>query len=151
MLEYRRYRDAGRALKDHFESQRGFLYRSAPLPPELRRIEVESAEKVYEPDQLAAALGDLLEPPPRPDLSHLRATVSLRRRLSVVRSVLMNRQVFDFDDEFGNEDRMTQAVTIFALLDLYKKGEAVWEQAEACGPITVRRVRADQNRLANTA
>lgn len=151
MLEYRRYRDAGRALKDHFESQRGFLYRSAPLPPELRRVEVETAEQVYEPDQLAAALGDLLEPPPRPDLSHLRATVSLRRRLSVLRSVLLNRQTFDFDDEFGNEDRMTQAVTIFALLDLYKKGEAVWDQTEACGPITVRRVQTGQERLANTA
>lgn len=151
MLEYRRYRDAGRELKDHFESQRGYLYRSAPLPPELRRVEVETAEKVYEPDQLAAALGDLLEPPPRPDLSHMRATVSLRRRLSVVRSVLMNRSAFDFDDEFGNEDRMTQAVTIFALLDLYKKGEAVWEQDEACGPITIKRSRPGQAELARTA
>ncbi len=70
MLEYRRYRDAGRELTDHFESQRGFLYRSAPLPPELRRVEVETAEKVYEPEQLAAALGDLLEPPP--SAGHLR-------------------------------------------------------------------------------
>ncbi|MDQ5894340.1 MAG: Segregation/condensation protein [Actinomycetota bacterium] len=151
MLEYRRYRDAGRELKDHFESQRGFLYRSAPLPPELRRVEVETAEKVYEPEQLAAALGDLLEPPPRPDLSHMRATVSLRRRLSAVRSVLMSRPVFDFDDEFGSEDRMTQAVTIFALLDLYKKGEADWEQSESCGPITVRRSQAGQAGLAQTA
>lgn len=151
MLEYRRYRDAGRALKDHFESQRGFLYRSAPLPPELRRVEVETAEQVYEPEQLAAALGDLLEPPPRPDLSHMRATVSLRRRLSVVRSVLLNRPVFDFDEEFGKEDRMTQAVTIFALLDLYKKGEAAWEQTEACGPITIKRTQAGQSDLARTA
>ena len=65
--------------------------------------------------------------------------------------MLLNRHTFDFDDEFGSEDRMTQAVTIFALLDLYKKGEAVWEQAEACGPITVRRVQAGQEHLANTA
>lgn len=151
MLEYRRYRDAGRELKDHFESQRGFLYRSAPLPAELRRVEVETAEKVYEADQLAAALGDLLEPPPRPDLSHLRATVSLRRRLSAVRSVLLDRPFFDFDDEFGKEDRMTQAVTIFALLDLYKKGEAVWEQDESCGPIIVRRSQPGQAQLAKTA
>lgn len=151
MLEYRRYRDAGRALKDHFESQRGYLYRSAPLPLDLRRVEVETAEQVYEPEQLAAALGDLLEPPARPDLSHMRATVSLRRRLSAVRSLLLNRQDFDFDDEFGSEDRMTQAVTIFALLDLYKKGEVAWEQSESCGPITVRRVQAKRNELAKTA
>ncbi|MDQ2621946.1 MAG: segregation/condensation protein A [Actinomycetota bacterium] len=139
MLEYRRYRDLGRVMRDHFESQRGYLYRAAPLPPEFRRIEVETAEQVYDPDQLAAALGDLLEPPPRPDLSHMRATVSFRRRLSVLRSALSRRARFDFDDVFGEEDRMTQAVTIFALLDLYAKGEAVWDQTEPCGPITVRR------------
>ena len=81
----------------------------------------------------------------------MRATVSLRRRLSVVRSVLLNRPVFDFDDEFGKEDRMTQAVTIFALLDLYKKGEAVWEQTESCGPITIKRTQAGQTQLAKTA
>lgn len=138
MLEYRRYRDLGRMVREHFESQRGYLYRSAPLPPEFRRVEYETAEQVYDPDQLAAALGDLLEPPPRPDLSHMRATVSFRRRLSVLRSALSRRPQFDFDDEFGGEDRMTQAVTIFALLDLYSKGELVWEQSEVCGPITVR-------------
>jgi segregation and condensation protein A len=33
---------------------------------------------------------------------------------------------------------MTVAVTVFALLELYKRGEAEWEQAEPFGPITVR-------------
>jgi len=69
----------------------------------------------------------------------------------VVRSVLANRPVFDFDEVFGEEDRMTQAVTIFALLDLYKKGEVVWEQTESCGPITVHRTRPNQANLAKTA
>ena len=32
---------------------------------------------------------------------------------------------------------MTVAVTLFALLELYKRGEASWEQAEPFGPITV--------------
>ena len=138
MLEYRRYRDAGKVLAAHFESQRGYMYRSAPLPPALRRVAVETAEAVYEPDQLAAALGDLLEIPPRPDISHLGATVSLRRRLSVLRSALAGLPRFDFDEHFGREDRLTQAVTILAMLELYKRGEAAWEQSEQCGPITVR-------------
>ena len=34
---------------------------------------------------------------------------------------------------------MTVAVTLFALLELYKRGEASWEQAEPFGPITVER------------
>jgi segregation and condensation protein A len=140
MLEYRRYRDAGRELAAHFESRRGYLYRSAPLPPEFRRLAVEAAEAVYEPDQLAAALGDLLQPPERPDLSHIKTTVSLQRRLAILRSALTQLSRFDFDEEFGDEDRLTQAVTIFALLELYSAGEVVWEQSENCGPITVRRV-----------
>jgi segregation and condensation protein A len=35
---------------------------------------------------------------------------------------------------------MTVAVTLFALLELYKRGEASWEQAEPFAPITVRAV-----------
>ena len=143
MLEYRRYRDAGRVLTEYFEGQRGYLYRSAPLPVELRRVAVESAEAVYDPDQLAAAIGDLLEPPELPDISHMRATVSLRRRLSAVRALLRSSGSFDFDANFGREDRLTQAVTIFALLELYSKGEADWQQPEPFGPITVNSVRSE--------
>lgn len=155
MLEYRRYRDAGKVLAGHFESQRGYMYRSAPLPPELLQVAVETAEKVYEPDQLAAALGDLLEVPPRPDLSHMRATVSLQRRLAVLKTALASLSRIDFDEQFGDEDRLTQAVTIFALLELYSRGEATWEQSEQCGPITVRatsgsRQLSNPSRLAET-
>ena len=57
----------------------------------------------------------------------------------MLRSALTQLSRFDFDDQFGEEDRLTQAVTIFALLELYSAGEAVWEQDENCGPITVRR------------
>ena len=37
---------------------------------------------------------------------------------------------------------MTVAVTLFALLELYKRGEASWEQEEPFGEITVEAVRA---------
>ena len=37
---------------------------------------------------------------------------------------------------------MTVAVTVFALLELYKRGEAAWEQDEPFGPITVHARRA---------
>jgi segregation and condensation protein A len=33
---------------------------------------------------------------------------------------------------------MTVAVTLFALLELYKRGEAQWEQQESFGEIAVR-------------
>jgi len=140
MLEYRRYRDVSKVLADRFESQRGYLYRSAPLPTELRQVAVEAATAVYDPDQLGAALGDLLSEPPEVDISHIRPTVSLERRLRVLRDVLRGRSSFDFDEEFGGEDRLTQAVTVFGLLELYRKGEITWEQDRAFGPIRVMKV-----------
>jgi len=139
MLEYRRYRDAASEHSDRFESQRGYLYRSAPLPAELRRVAVEAASAVYDPDQLGTALGDLLTEPPDVDLSHIRPTVSLERRLRAVRDALLRRSDFDFDEEFGQEDRLTQAVTVFAMLELYRKGEVTWEQDSCFGPIRVKK------------
>jgi len=143
MLEYRRYSDASKVLADRFESQRGYLYRSAPLPAELRRVAVDAAVAVYDPDQLGAALGDLLTEPPDVDLSHIRPTVSLERRLRAVRDALLRRQDFDFDEEFGGEDRLTQAVTVFAMLELYRKGEVTWEQDSCFGPIRVKKTLPD--------
>jgi segregation and condensation protein A len=139
MLEYRRYRDISTVLADRFESQRRYLYRSAPLPAELRRVAVEAASAVYDPERLGIALGDLLTEPAEVDVSHIRPTVSLERRLRALRDALARRSDFDFDEEFGEEDRLTQAVTVFAMLELYRKGEVTWEQQETFGPIRVRR------------
>jgi segregation and condensation protein A len=137
MLEYRRYRDAGAALALRFEESRGYLYRAAPLPPELRRVALDAAPVAYESERLAAAIGDLLNTPPAPDTTHIRPTVSLERRLRALRDALRGGS-FDFDERFGGEDRLTQAVTLFALLELYRKGEAEWTQRKAFGPIEVR-------------
>jgi segregation and condensation protein A len=139
MLEYRRYRDASAVLVERFEAERGFLYRSAPLPANLRRVAVDAAVAVYDPTRLGAAIGDLLREPEEVDISHIRPTVSLQLRLRVLRDALARRPSFDFDEEFGREDRLTQAVTVFALLELYRKGEVTWEQSENFGPIRVQR------------
>jgi segregation and condensation protein A len=139
MLEYRRYREASGLLVERFEAERGYLYRSAPLPSDLRRVAVDAAVAVYDPGRLGAAIGDLLREPEEVDISHIRPTVSLQRCLRVLREALTRRPSFDFDEEFGNEDRLTQAVTLFALLELYRKGEVTWEQKEAFGPIQVLR------------
>jgi len=144
MLEYRRYREASELLSERFEAARGYLYRSAPLPPELRRVALEAATAVYDPCQLGAALGDLLTPAPALDTSHIRPTVSLERRLRALREALARRPSFDFDEQFGGEDRLTQAVTLFALLELYRKGEARWKQSKPFGPIEISKGGADE-------
>jgi segregation and condensation protein A len=137
MLEYRRYRDAAADLAGRFADSRRHHYRSVRLPPELRRVSLEAARPAYEPERLARALGDLLRTPPAPDTSHIRPTVSLEKRLMVLRELLGGRESFDFDEHFADEDRLTQAVTLFALLEMHKRGEATWEQRQLFGPILV--------------
>ena len=137
MLEYRRYKDAGASLKQRFEAESPYLYRSAPLPIELRRVSLEASRQAYDPDRLGVALGDLLTPPPQVDTSHIRPTVSLEVRLEVLRGILGRNSRVDFDEAFGAEDRLTQAVTIFALLEMHKKGEATWSQRENFGAIEI--------------
>ena len=72
MVEYHRYRGAAAHLRERLEAEHGHRYRSAPLPPELRRVALETAEPAYDPERLAEALGDLLRIPPPLDLRHLR-------------------------------------------------------------------------------
>jgi segregation and condensation protein A len=138
MLEYHRYRQAAAHLRDRLEAEHGYRYRSAPLPPELRRISIEAAEAAYDPVRLAEALGGLLTVPPPLDLRHVRRpAVSVEQRLRHLRDLLSSRSRFSFDEAVEGADRLTEAVTLFALLELYKAGEAKWEQEVPFGPITV--------------
>jgi segregation and condensation protein A len=139
MVEYKRFRGAAEALHERLADEQGYRYRQAPLPPELRRVAVQAAGKVYEPELLAQSVQALLLAPPQVDTSHLnRATVSFERRLQHLRELLSSRPSFSFDDAVAGEDRMTQAVTLFALLELYKSGELTWAQAQPFGPIEIR-------------
>jgi segregation and condensation protein A len=102
-------------------------------------VAVDAATAVYDPEQLGAALGDLLTPPPEVDIGHIRPTVSLEKRLEALRAALSGKGSVDFDEQFGGEDRLTQAVTLFALLELYRRGEATWKQSKPLGPIEIVR------------
>jgi segregation and condensation protein A len=138
MLAYARFRGAGGHLSARREAEQGVLYRAAPLPPALRRAPLEHAAQAYDPAVLGQALGGLLRTPPPIDLQHISMPrVGLPERLAVLRA-LLRRGAFSFDEAVRDADRMTVAVTLFALLELYKAGEADWEQGESFGPITVR-------------
>ena len=138
MLAYARFRGAGGFLAARRAAEQAVLYRSAPLPPALRRAPLEQAEQAYDPTVLGPALGGLLRTPPPLDLRHIAAArVSITERLAVLRG-LLRRGTFSFDDAVEGADRVTVAVTLFALLELYKSGEADWEQKESFGAVTVR-------------
>jgi segregation and condensation protein A len=137
MLEYVRFRAAGAHLAERHEHGQAFLSRSARLPEALRRVPLAGAERAYDPAVLGAALGGLLRTPPPIDLTHMGvARVTVGERLAHLRA-LLRRGAFSFDDAVRGADRVTVCVTVFALLELYKRGEAAWEQAEPFGEITV--------------
>jgi len=138
MLEYHRYREAAEHLRERLAAEHGHRYRSAPLPPSLRRLSIEAAEAAYDPERLARAIGELLRSPPPLDLRHVRRpAVSVEQRLAHLRGLLGSRSRFSFEEAVEGADRLTEAVTLFALLELYKAGEAQWEQEVPFGPITV--------------
>jgi segregation and condensation protein A len=139
LVQAQRYRGAAAYLAERLAAEEGHRYRSAPLPPELRRASFEHAPGgVYDPDVLGAALGALLRTPPAVDIRHLVAPrVSVAERLTHLRGLLA-RGRFSFDEAVAGADRVTVAVTLFALLELYKQGEATWAQPEPFGEIEVR-------------
>jgi segregation and condensation protein A len=137
MLDARRYRSAATRLRELLEGEEGVRFRAAPLPLSLRRAAVEPQEGSQDPAALGEAIGRLLHLPPAISLRHILVPrVSVVERLAHLRE-LLHRGRFTFEEAVQGADRMTVAVTVFALLELYRRGEAVWEQAESFGEISV--------------
>jgi segregation and condensation protein A len=137
MLEAKRYRAAADDLRARLEAEEGIRYRSAPPPPWLKRPDMDELQAVYDPARLGKALGVLLTPPPEVSLHHVTVpTVSVADRLSHLRR-LLRRGTTSFDEAVRGADRVTVAVTVWALLELYKRGEATWQQDEPFGDIAI--------------
>jgi len=137
MLEARRYRRAAEHLAARLAAEDGHRFRAAPLPAALRRVTHEDAAAVYDPTQLGEAIGGLLRMPEPLSLRHLTTPrVTVAERLAHLRA-LLRRGSISFDDAVRDADRVTVAVTLFALLELYKQGEATWTQEVPFGEIAI--------------
>jgi segregation and condensation protein A len=137
MLEAKRYRAAADHLANRLSGEHGRRYRSAPLPKFLRKADLSESEAVYDPAQLGQAIGAMLRMPPPISLRHLTIPrVTVAERLRHLRG-LLQRGITTFDEAVKGADRVTVCVTLFALLELYKQGEAVWDQDEPFGEITI--------------
>src|SRR6185437_9718223 len=122
--------------------QEGHRFRSAPLPPAIRRASQDEAGAVYDPARLATAIGDLLQIPEPVDVRHMVGSrVTVAERLSHLR-MLLRRGSFNFDEAVARADRVTVAVTLYAVLELYKQGELSWTQDEPFAEITIEPRRA---------
>ncbi|WP_372791961.1 ScpA family protein [Paraconexibacter sp.] len=143
MLEAVRYRRAAEELQRRLADEHHHRYRTAPLPRWLREFREDEAESVYDPRRLGKAMGGLLRMPDRISLHHLNIPkVTVAERLQLLRG-LLRRGATTFDEAVKGADRMTVAVTLFALLELYKQGEATWDQPEPFGDIAIRVPQAD--------
>ena len=143
LLDAHRYRAAARHLQDRLASQAGYRFRSAPLPVGLRRAALPAAVAIYDPAVLARAIGTLLVLPEPVDVGHMSSPqVSVAERLHHLRA-LLRRGSFSFDDAVARADRVTVAVTLFAVLELYKQGELDWVQDQPFGPIEIRAAPAE--------
>jgi segregation and condensation protein A len=138
LLDAHRFRAAAGELQRRLGEQAGFRFRSAPPPAWLRRASSEHATACYDPRILAQAIGGLLVHPPPVDLGHVAtARVSVEERLALLRSLLA-RGSFSFAQAIAGADRITVAVTLFALLELHKQGELTWVQEQPFGEVLVQ-------------
>ena len=128
LLDAHRYRAAAEHLQERLASESGHRFRSAAPPAFLRRASLDDARAVYDPATLAAAVGDLLRLAEPVDVRHMGAPkVSVAERLAHLRR-LLRQGSFTFDEAVARADRVTVAVTLFAVLELYKQGELTWTQ-----------------------
>jgi segregation and condensation protein A len=138
LLDAHRYRAAAEHLSERLERESCYRFRSAPLPPALRRAPLQEATAVYEPALLAQAIGELLRVPEPVDVRHIpQPRVTVAERLTLLRN-LLRRGSFDFEEAVEHADRVTIAVTVYALLELYKQGELTWAQREPFGEVMVQ-------------
>jgi segregation and condensation protein A len=137
MLDARRFRAAAAHLGELLADEHGVRFRVAPPPASLRRAIVQLDEGSQNPEALGEAIGRLLLMPPAISLRHIATLrVTVAERLAHLRD-LLRRGSFSFEEAVQGADRMTVAVTLFALLELYKRGEADWEQQESFGEIAI--------------
>jgi segregation and condensation protein A len=142
LIEYRMYRDAGRALGDRLTGYVSLFHREPGVAAAagLAGARPDSGEKL-DPRMLADALGASVRlvpstPPPPETVSR---TITLEERASVIRRALRAAPQVVLQELLRDvHDRIVIAVTFLALLELAKGREVIIEQEEPWGPINVK-------------
>ena len=138
LLRYHRFKLAAGALRERLHDQEGRLVR----PPEReRRKTLPPPERLagsLDPEALRRAMARLVEARRGPDTSHVAVVrVDLTRQMGVLRRLLAERRRVSFDEVFGAEEPMVQAVSLFALLELLAEGAVRVSQRRPLADIIV--------------
>lgn len=146
LITYKKFKQAAAWLVDRHDTSRHWRFRTAPLPRVSRPAPVEVTRK-YDPEVLNQALALMLTLPATIRTDHMaRITVSIWEQMKEIRAALRDRPELSFEEIVGGSDRMTQAVTFFALLEMYNSGELEIEQERLFGSIMIHE--ASKKRIA---
>lgn len=138
LITYKKFKDAAGWLRERLGATRHWHYRAAPLPRLIKRAEEEEIPHKYDPVRLVDSLKVLLAEPPELRTDHMaRVTVNVWERMKAIRNALREKPKVDFDEVVGKADRVTQAVTFFALLEMFNTGELEVEQERLFGQILI--------------
>ena len=135
MLEYHRYRGAAEHLRERLGRRARLSLPAAPLPPPAAaRVDRGGRGRL---GTWSARRGDRRAPPRAAAARRACRPAGVGRPAARALAQPAAGVARAFDVAVEGADRLTEAVTLFALLELYKAGEVQWEQEVPFGPITV--------------
>ncbi len=138
LFEYGKFRSAALHLRDAAEAAAAALLRAPAAQPRRRLPALEDITGTGDVMELHDCLVRLIASKRAPDTGHItQIKVELRRQISIVRRVLARKGRFSFNNIFGGEEPLVQALSLFALLELVSRGEVRVSQPRPFGDIVV--------------
>ena len=139
MLEYQKFKEAARVLRNHESRHFGAYGRGKPeTADEKSESELEEEAGVF--DLLSAFRNVVLQKPRLPVHEVEIDDVTIEDRMQEVEITLTERGRSLFEDLFANDTRtISLVVTFMAILELAKLDRIVFRQSRAMGPIWVYR------------
>ncbi len=132
LIAYAPFRRAGEWLGERAEVGRKHHYRRAPIEDAVAPVQPGDVA------ELAKVMTRLLIPPPQPALGHLTIRrVSLPEVLTRLRNALATAKRISFERVVGDSGPLEEGMTLIALLELARRGEAQLEQPEPFGDIAI--------------
>lgn len=143
LLRYRRFKGAAADLAQRLAAESGHRLRAPSRDARRLLLPEDKMAAVYDPCLLRRAMNRLVEARRGPDISHVAVIrVDITRQIATIRQRLREHGRLSFDEVFGEEDPMVQAVTLLAVLELLSRGDVHVSQQRPFADILVASVQA---------